>query len=280
MDLSVARKLLLVLVFTACVFSGTADAWSWSWSSGRSGSHWGWGWGSSGSSGSSWGWGWSSHGRGTGWGWGSSSGSNHWRGTGSTHKSHHNHTAPSNHSSGGVGSPHNHTIPSNHSSGTVGSPNNHTSPSNHSSGSVGSPNNHTAPSNHSSGSVGSPYNDTTPIPPNNKRIELNVWQSGFDYKEWAIKHAPFYVNDVVAFKFNNGQKTNKNKTDVYLLPDMRSYKLCDVSGGRKLVPKNREAWSINTGGFTFLLRRRQIYYFVSGDRTGCNHKMKFALFAE
>ncbi|CAA7019913.1 unnamed protein product [Microthlaspi erraticum] len=208
---------------------------------------------------------------------------NHSSGTGSTHKNHHNHRAPSNHSCGCVGSPNNHTSPSNppnnHTSPS-NPPNNHTAPSNHSSGSVGSTHNHTIPSNHySSGSVGSKHDQTAPIS-HRRHIEVTVWKSGFHYKKWASMHAPFYVNDVVAFKFNNDQKTNNNKkNDVYLVPDSRSYKICDVSRGRKLVPRKGEALSLKSGGFKFLLRRAQTYYFVSGDHTGCNHNMKFSLFA-
>ncbi|CAN6826628.1 unnamed protein product [Brassica oleracea] len=196
MGLSKARNLLLVLVITAYLFSGTAHAWSWSWGSGQSGSNWGWGWGSDDNSGSgsgggsSWGWGWSSNGTDTNWGWGSSSGSS---GTGSTHKSYHNHTAPSNHSNG-------------------------------------------------SGSIGSTHNNHTAQVSPRRKIEVSVWKNGFDYQEWASKHAPFHTNDVLSFKYNDKsqsktKKHNNNKNDVYLLPDLKSYKRCDASRGKKLVAR-------------------------------------------
>ncbi|ESQ53751.1 hypothetical protein EUTSA_v10026950mg [Eutrema salsugineum] len=266
MALSQTRKLLLALVTTAYVFSGTAQAWSWSWSSDESGSNWSWGWGSdnsgggsssggsdsnSGDNGSSWGWGWSSDGTDTHWSWGSSSGSNHSSGTGSTHNSHHNQTVPSNHSSGTGSTHNNHTAPSNHSGGTGSTSNN-------------SHHNHTA----------------APIS-HRRKIEVTVWKSGFDYQEWASKHAPFYVNDVLVVKYNNNNndrtksKTkHSNKNDVYLLPDSRSYKRCDVNRGKKLVARGSSKSSL---GFKLLLRKTQTYYLASGDHNGCNHNMKFSV---
>lgn len=245
MVLSKARKLLLVLVITAYVFSGTAHAWSWSWGSGQSGSNWGWGWGSDDNSGSgsggsnsnsgggsSWGWGWSSNGTDTNWGWGSSSGSS---GTGSIHKSHHSHS----------GSTHN-----NHNSGL----------------------------NHTSGSIGSSHNHTAQVSPRRK-IVVTVWKNGFDYQEWASNHAPFHTNDVLSFKFNDNDKTQSktkrtnNKNDVYLLPDLKSYKRCDVSRGKKLVARGGSSL-----GFKLLLRKtHEPYYFASGDHNGCRNNMKFSI---
>ncbi|CAE6159997.1 unnamed protein product [Arabidopsis arenosa] len=238
MGLSWARKLLVVLMVSAFVFSGSADAWSWSWGSDQSGSNGGWGWssgnsgGSSGSGsggsdsnsdGSSWGWGWSSDGTDTNWGWGSSSGSNYSSGTGSTH-------------------------------------NNHSSGSNHSS-IIGSTHNHTALS------VG-------------RKIAVTVWKNGYGYTEWTAKHAPFYVNDVLVFTYNNNDQTqsktkhhNKKKNDVYLLPDMKSFKRCDVARGKKLAARGGSSLR----GFKLLLRKVQTYYFASGDHNGCNHNMKFSV---
>ncbi|CAH8337894.1 unnamed protein product [Eruca vesicaria subsp. sativa] len=240
-----ANKLLLALVLTAYLFSGSAHAWSWSWGSGQSGSSWGWGWGSdnnadSGSGGSnsnsgggsSWGWGWSSNGTDTNWGWGSSSGSS---GTGSIHKSHQNHS----------GSTHN----------------KHNSGSNHTSGSI----------------IGSSHNNHTAQVSRRRKIEITVWKNGFDYQEWASKHAPFHTNDVLVFKFNDKSQSNKrhnnNKNDVYLLPDLKSYKRCDVSSGKKLVARGGSSL-----GFKLLLRKtHETYYFASGDHNGCNHNMKFSV---
>uniref|UniRef100_M4F0K6 Phytocyanin domain-containing protein n=1 Tax=Brassica campestris TaxID=3711 RepID=M4F0K6_BRACM len=210
MGLSKARKLLLILVITAYLFSGTAHAWSWSWGSGQSGSNWGWGWGSDDNSGSgsggsnpnsgggsSWGWGWSSNGTDTNWGWGSSSGSS---GTGSTHKSYHNHTTPSTHSNG-------------------------------------------SGSNKTRGSIGSSHKNHTAQVSSRRKIEVTVWKNGFDYQEWASKHAPFLTNDVLSFK------------------------------GKKLVARGG-----SSSGFKLLLRKtHETYFFASGDHNGCNHNMKFSI---
>lgn len=86
----------------------------------------------------------------------------------------------------------------------------------------------------------------------------------------------FYVNDVLDFKYNNYQTESKtkhsNKNNVYLLPDLRSYKRCDVAIGKKLVARGG-----SSSGFKLLLRKAQTYYFVSEDHNGCNHNMKFSV---
>ncbi|VVB10372.1 unnamed protein product [Arabis nemorensis] len=235
-----------------------AEAWSWSWGSGQSGSSWGWGWGSdnsggssgsgsggsdSNSDGSSFGWGWSSNGTDTNWGWGSSSGSNHSSGTGSTH-------------------------------------NNQTSASNHSSSVGYTHKSHTAPSNHSSGTGSTHKSHTTPIS-SRRKIEVTVWKNGFDYQEWVSKHAPFYINDVLVFKYNNDQTQSKKQNnnvnnDVYLLQDLKSYRRCDVTRGKKLEARGHSS-SSSLLGFKLLLRKAQTYYLASGDHNGCNHNMKFSL---
>nr|VDD00120.1 unnamed protein product [Brassica oleracea] len=245
MGLSKARKLLLVLLITAYFFSGTAHAWSWSWGSGQSGSSWGWGWGSDNNSGSGSGSSNSNTGGGSSWGWGwSSNGTDTNWGWGSS--------SGSNHSSG-TGSIH-----KNHSSGTGSTHNYHmSSGSNHTSGSI----------------IGSSHNNHTP----RRKIEVSVWKNGFDYQEWASKHAPFHTNDVLSFKYNDKSqsktKKHNNKNDVYLLPDLKSYKRCDVSRGKKLVARGGSSL-----GFKLLLRKTpETYYFASGDHNGCNHNMKFSV---
>ncbi|KAL1215815.1 hypothetical protein V5N11_024348 [Cardamine amara subsp. amara] len=234
MGLSGARKLLLILVVTAFVFSGTAEAWSWSWGSDQSSSNWGWGWGSDNSGGGSGSGGSDSNSGGSSWGWGwSSNGTNTNWGWGS----------------------------SNGSSGTGSTHNGHSSGSNHSR-STGTRHNHTAPISH------------------RRKIEVTVWKSGFNYTTWASNHAPFYVKDVLDFKYNNDQTQSKtkhsnnksNKNNVYLLPDLRSYKSCDVSIGKKLVARGG-----SSSGFKLFLRKAQTYYFASEDHNGCNHNMKFSV---
>ncbi|CAF1711477.1 hypothetical protein YC2023_043266 [Brassica napus] len=86
--------------------------------------------------------------------------------------------------------------------------------------------------------IGSTHNNHTA----RRKIEVTVWKNGFDYQEWASKHAPFHTNDVLSFKYNDKsqsktKKHNNNKNDVYLLPDLKSYKRCDVSRAKKLVAR-------------------------------------------
>ncbi|KAG7618378.1 putative Phytocyanin domain, cupredoxin [Arabidopsis thaliana] len=225
-------------------------------------------------------------------GWGSSSGSNHSSGTGSTHNGH---SSGSNHSSG-TGSTHNgHSSGSNHSSSTGSTHNNHSSGSNHSSivgsthknhgsgsnhSSIAGPthNGHSSGSNHSS-IIGSTHNHTAPSL--GRKIAVTVWKNGYGYTEWTAKHAPFYVNDVLVFTYNNNDQTqsktkhhhDKKKNDVYLLPDMKSFKRCNVARGKKLVARGGSS----SRGFKLLLRKVHTYYFVSGDHNDCNHNMKFSV---
>ncbi|KAL0679686.1 hypothetical protein Bca4012_007667 [Brassica carinata] len=246
MGLSKARKLLLVLVITAYFFSGTAHAWSWSWGSGQSGSSWGWGWGSDNNSGSGSGSSNSNTGGGSSWGWGwSSNGTDtNWGYAGSNHSS-------------GTGSIH-----KNHSSGTGSTHNNHmSSGSNHTSGSI----------------IGSSHNNHTAQVSPRRKIEVSVWKNGFDYQEWASKHAHFHTNDVLSFKYNDKSqsktKKHNNENDFYLLPDLESYERCDVSRGKKLVARGGSSL-----GFKLLLRKTpETYYFASEDHNGCNHNMKFSI---
>ncbi|KAH0894663.1 hypothetical protein HID58_057092, partial [Brassica napus] len=171
---------------------------------------WSWSWGS-GQSGSNWGWGWGSDdnsgsgsGGGSSWGWGwSSNGTDTNWGWGSSS------------GSSGTGSTHK-------------SYHNHTAPSNHSNG---------------SGSIGSTHNNHTAQVSPRRKIEVSVWKNGFDYQEWASKHAPFHTNDVLSFK------------------------------GKKLVARGGSSL-----GFKLLLRKTpETYYFASGDHNGCNHSMKFSV---
>ncbi|CAD5329877.1 unnamed protein product [Arabidopsis thaliana] len=133
-------------------------------------------------------------------------------------------------------------------------------------------------SNHSS-ITGSTHNHTAPIPAGRK-IAVTVWKNGYGYTEWTAKHAPFYVSDVLVFKYNNDDQTqsktkhrNKKKNDVYLLPDMKSFKRCNVARGKKLVARGGSS----SRGFKLLLRKVQTYYFASGDHNECNHNMKFSV---
>ncbi|VVA95402.1 unnamed protein product [Arabis nemorensis] len=139
---------------------------------------------------------------------------------------------------------HNHTVPPKHSS-------HQTAPLNQSGGTGSTSNSH--------------HKHPAPLSPR-RNIVVTVWKKGFKYQEWVSKNSPFYINDVLVYKYNNNKENN-----VYLLQDLRSYMGCDVRTGKKLVARGG-----SSGRFKLLLQRRQTYYFASAD--GCNHtKMQFAL---
>ncbi|CAD5318605.1 unnamed protein product [Arabidopsis thaliana] len=246
------KKLLILVVAIACLSSSGAEAWSWSWSYGS-----GWGWGSDGSStsssgpgsdsdGSSWSWGsddnsgsglGSNSNNGSGWGWGT--GSN--RGSGSSSS-----TNPD-----GSRRSWNWSLKSGWS------------------WSWGSNDND---SNSSGSDSGSGLDYETP-----KKIivgGLDGWKKGLDYKDWASKNAPFYVNDVLVFKYD---KSAKRRNNVYLFKDRWSYMNCDIKNARKIGSTRKGSEE----SFNFTLKKIQPYFFASGEHDGdyCrNHNMKFTIF--
>ncbi|TXG64377.1 hypothetical protein EZV62_011371 [Acer yangbiense] len=100
------------------------------------------------------------------------------------------------------------------------------------------------------------------------------WRYGFNYSVWAFQNNPFYVNDVLVFKYNPPSKTQFHHS-VYLLPNMWSYLACDLSRA-KLIANTTQG---DGEGFEFVLKKRwQPYYFVCGERGGLHCKdggMKF-----
>uniref|UniRef100_A0A803LNV1 Phytocyanin domain-containing protein n=1 Tax=Chenopodium quinoa TaxID=63459 RepID=A0A803LNV1_CHEQI len=103
----------------------------------------------------------------------------------------------------------------------------------------------------------------------------NNWNFGFNYSDWALKNGPFYVNDVLVFKFNapvNGAPGHS----VYLLPDLQSYLSCDLSRGKRVATTTQGGGS----GFEFKLTKWQPHYFACGEHNGihCNlGMMKFSV---
>ncbi|XP_010423839.1 PREDICTED: uncharacterized transmembrane protein DDB_G0289901-like [Camelina sativa] len=254
------KKLLILVVAIACLSSSGAEAWSWSWSNGS-----GWGWGSDGSSssssgpgsdsdGSSWSWGsfpgWGSdnsgsgsNADGSGWGWGCGWGSDRSSGSGS-----------------GSGSG---TNPD----GSSWSWN--WSPKSGWSWSWGSNDNNS----NSSGWVSGSYTDCeTP-----RKIVVGGsegWTKGLNYKEWASNNAPFYINDILVFKYD---KSAKRRNNVYLFQDPWSYMNCDFKNARKIGSTKKGSHE----SFNFTLRKIQPYFFASGEHDGdycCNHNMKLTVF--
>ncbi|KAH0854345.1 hypothetical protein HID58_078951 [Brassica napus] len=100
------------------------------------------------------------------------------------------------------------------------------------------------------------------------------WKKGLDYKEWAFKNAPFYVNDVLAFKYD---KSAKRRNNVYLFQDPWSYMNCDLKNAKKIGLTHKRSEK----SFKFALRQNKPYFFASGEHDGdycTNHNMKFTLF--
>ncbi|KAG6432941.1 hypothetical protein SASPL_104535 [Salvia splendens] len=101
------------------------------------------------------------------------------------------------------------------------------------------------------------------------------WRFGFNYTNWAINNAPFFLNDTLVFKYDPPNDTTFPHS-VYLLPDFWSFQNCDLRRARKIG-------DVNAGGgdgFEFVLKRWQPYYFACGQHDGIHCKdglMKFAV---
>ncbi|XP_010530881.1 PREDICTED: putative glycine-rich cell wall structural protein 1 [Tarenaya hassleriana] len=99
------------------------------------------------------------------------------------------------------------------------------------------------------------------------------WQYGFNYAEWASKNAPFYVDDILVFKYDPPAPFTHS---VYLLPDLWSYMRCDVKRGKMIAKPSQGSGQ----GFEFVLEKWQPYYFACGEHDGahCNNgTMKFTV---
>ncbi|XP_024016551.1 jacalin-related lectin 34 [Eutrema salsugineum] len=242
-------NIVLVIVTIASIFSTFAEAnrgfgSGWGWGTGSSGSGsspgFGWGWGSS-QNGSGWGWGSGSSGSGStpglGWGWGSSRNGSGWGwGTGSS---------PSGSSPGsgwGLGSNRN--------------------------GSVGG-----WAWGWGAGGHSKRYNATYNAP---RKIIVGgdkEWTYGVNYSDWASKTAPFFLNDILVFKYNPPAPFTHS---VYLLPDPSSYEKCDVKKGKMLASPKQGAGN----GFEFVLTKMKPYYISCGEHDGAhcsNGTMKFTV---
>ncbi|KAH9656217.1 Phytocyanin domain-containing protein [Citrus sinensis] len=99
------------------------------------------------------------------------------------------------------------------------------------------------------------------------------WRFGFNYSVWAFKNAPFYVNDVLVFKYDAPNDTIFPHS-VYQLPNLWSYLRCDLSRAKMIA----NATQGDGEGFEFVLKRWLPYYFACGERGGlhCREgRMKF-----
>ncbi|XP_011069471.1 uncharacterized protein LOC105172848 [Sesamum indicum] len=101
------------------------------------------------------------------------------------------------------------------------------------------------------------------------------WRFGFNYTDWAIKNAPFYLNDTLVFKYDPPNDTTFPHS-VYLLPNFWSFQNCDLKRAKKIG----EVSDGGGDGFEFVLKRWQPHYFACGERDGFHCKvglMKFGV---
>ncbi|XP_047966574.1 uncharacterized protein LOC125210964 [Salvia hispanica] len=101
------------------------------------------------------------------------------------------------------------------------------------------------------------------------------WRFGFNYTDWSIKNAPFFLNDTLVFKYDPPNDTTFPHS-VYLLSDFQSFQNCDLRRAKKIGDVNEGGGD----GFRFVLKRWQPYYFACGQHHGIHCKvglMKFAV---
>ncbi|KAH7517943.1 hypothetical protein FEM48_Zijuj09G0117900 [Ziziphus jujuba var. spinosa] len=100
------------------------------------------------------------------------------------------------------------------------------------------------------------------------------WHFGFNYTKWAINHGPFYLNDILVFKYDPPSSNNTHPHSIYMLPDLASFVNCNFSQARMLASTTQGA----DEGFEFKLKSWQPYYFACGESNGyhcSNGGMKF-----
>ncbi|XP_008459215.2 extensin-3 [Cucumis melo] len=117
-----------------------------------------------------------------------------------------------------------------------------------------------------------------PTPQSPRKIIVggsNQWQLGFDYTDWALKNGPFYVNDILVFKYDPPNMSTPPHS-VYLLTNMRSFANCDL-GKAKMLANIKQG---SGDGFEFVLKDQNPYYFACGEGNGFHCKlgsMKFTI---
>ncbi|KAG6605126.1 hypothetical protein SDJN03_02443, partial [Cucurbita argyrosperma subsp. sororia] len=105
--------------------------------------------------------------------------------------------------------------------------------------------------------------------------DRQTWEFGIDYSDWALKNGPFYVNDVLVFRYPapNGFGSPHS---VYLLPNSESFSNCDFSKAREVANTSQGEGD----GFEFVLEQSKTYYFACGERNGLHcvdGNMKFSV---
>ncbi|KAF7116214.1 hypothetical protein RHSIM_RhsimUnG0035300 [Rhododendron simsii] len=100
------------------------------------------------------------------------------------------------------------------------------------------------------------------------------WRFGFNYTAWALKHGPFFVNDILVFKYDPPSETTRPH-NVYLLPNLGSFIKCDFEGAKLLANATQGSGS----GFEYaLMNPWRPLYFASSEGNGADCKdglMKF-----
>lgn len=91
----------------------------------------------------------------------------------------------------------------------------------------------------------------------------NNWNFGFNYTDWALKSGPFYINDVLVFKYNASANGLPGHS-VYMLPDFWSYLKCDLSRAKRIATTTQGGGQ----GFEFKLTKWQPHYFACGEHNG------------
>ncbi|VVA99264.1 unnamed protein product [Arabis nemorensis] len=99
------------------------------------------------------------------------------------------------------------------------------------------------------------------------------WTYGVNYAEWASKTAPFFLNDILVFKYNPPAPFTHS---VYLFPNPLSYEKCDVKKGKMIASPKQGAGN----GFEFVLKEMKPYFISCGEHDGAhcsNGTMKFTV---
>ncbi|PRQ23225.1 putative cupredoxin [Rosa chinensis] len=102
------------------------------------------------------------------------------------------------------------------------------------------------------------------------------WHYGFNYADWSLKNASFYVHDTLVFKYDPPNNTTPPHS-VYMLPNLWSFIHCDLSKAKMVGSPTQGGGN----GFEFVLKSSRPYYFACGEHNGTHCKdgmMRFFVF--
>ncbi|XP_059435991.1 uncharacterized protein LOC132168925 [Corylus avellana] len=100
------------------------------------------------------------------------------------------------------------------------------------------------------------------------------WHFNFSYTDWALKNGPFYLNDTLVFKYDPPTENTTIPHSVYLLPNLRSFLTCNLTGAQMLADVTQGGGQ----GFEFVLKNWKPHYFACWQHDGIHcslGKMKF-----